>query len=231
MRNVTLPMAVVWSVVLVACTTGTTDLSSTESVTLTTRAVPAISSTEVTTTVTLLPGADPILGVVPPEPTDYPFVEYSYRWMEYQAQCSEAAGFVYRVIDTAAPHLILSSPDSPRRQMVSNRCEAIARERGWVIPHPFDGSPEANALLYDIFVDIHDCMVEHGYPTTDPPSKEAFIEEGETLWTPWEEMFNSVLYMDPEESMPGNARLQYEAQETCGGLPNEVYDEQLQEQG
>jgi hypothetical protein len=222
-------MAVVLSVVLVACTAGTTDEPAPEDVTQTTKA--DSTTTDVQTTATRLPGADPILGVVPPEPTDYPFVKYSYRWIEYQAQCAAGAGIIYRIVDSAAPFLSYAGTDEQRRIVVSNRCEAIAQERGWAIPNPFDGSAEANALLYDIYVDIHDCMVEHGYPTTDPPSKDAFIEEGEALWTPWEEMFNSVFYVDPDEQMSPSDRLQYEAQEACGGLPNEIYDQQLQEQG
>jgi hypothetical protein len=44
-------------------------------------------------------------------------------------------------------------------------------------------------------------------------------------------MFNSVFYVDPDEQMSPSDRLQYEAQEACGGLPNEIYDQQLQEQG
>ena len=218
------------SVVLVGCLPSTTDASTSEDVTEITRAASTTTTADVQTTATRLPGADPILGVVPPEPTDYPFVKYSYRWVEYIAECAEAAGFVYQIIDTAAPHLSYAGPDYVRASNASDRCEAIAHREGWVIPNPFDGSAEANALLYDVYVDIHDCMVEHGYPTTDPPSRDAFVEEGEALWTPWEEMFNSVFYVDPDEQMSPSGRLQYEAQETCGGLPNEVYDEQLQEQ-
>ncbi len=227
MRGLTLLL----SVVLVGCLAGTTDQAPSQAETPTAGPAPTTTFAEVTTTVTLLPGTDPILGVVPPEPTDYPFVEYSYRWFEYIAECGEAAGLTFRVIDTAAPHMIQDGPDSPRWPLVKDRCELIAQQREWAIPDPFDGSAEANALLYGIFVDIHDCMVENGYPTTDPPSEDAFIAEGEALWTPWEEMFNSVFYGDPDEQMSSSGRLQYEAQETCGGLPNEVYDEQLQEQG
>lgn len=186
-----------------------------------------------TATATLPPGADPILGIVPPEPTDYPFIEYSYRFNEYLATCSAEAGYEWKLTGGATPSLSFKGSVTPRRTEVIGRCEEIASERGWVIPNPFDGSPEANAILYDIYVDIHDCMVERGYPTTEPPSKEAFTAEGESLWTPWEEMWGSVFYADEDtiDQAPAGDRLQYEAQKACGGSPNEVYDQQLQEQG
>lgn len=219
------------SVVLVGCTTGTTGAPSADGTTDTTAhaATSATTATTSETTSTLLPGADAVLGIVPPEPTDYPFIEYSYRFNVYQAQCAAAAGYDYEVVGGAAPHLSFNGAVTPRRVEVTERCAEILYERGWVIQNPFDGSAEANAILHDIYVDIYDCMVEHAYPTTEPPSKEAFIEEGESLWTPWEKMYNSVFYADPEGPMLPGDRLQYEAQETCGGSPNEVYDQQLQE--
>lgn len=228
-------------VVLVGCTTGTTGAPSGDGATDATAPVAATSATATTaleaTTTTLLLGADPVLGIVPPEPTDYPFVEYSYRYAEYKARCAAAAGFEYELIGGATPHLSYFGHVSPRRVEVTDRCGEIARERGWVIPNPFDGSAEANAILYDIYVEIHDCMVDRGYPTTDPPSRDAFIEEGDSLWTPWEEMWGSVFYapdpgsdLGPSGTMPPLDRLQYEAQEACGGSANEIYDQQLQEQ-
>ncbi len=242
MRRVVV-LTLVFTLLLAACVAdgGTAGSSTTESA-----SAPLTSSLPATTTITTMsptataalpPGADPVLGIVPPEPTDYPFIEGSYRYAEWNAQCAAAAGFEWKVVAGATPHLSYVGTATPRRAEVTNRCREIAHERGWVIPNPFDGSAEANAILYDIYVDIHDCMVEHGYPTTEPPSKEAFTAEGESLWTPWEEMWGSVLYVDPESdwgpagTMPPGDRLQYQAQETCGGSPNEVYDQQLQEQG
>jgi hypothetical protein len=239
-RRLALRFAVATTVVLAGCTTGTTGASSVGDTLDTTTLVVTTAGTPVTApeaTTTLLPGADPVLGIVPPEPTDYPFVEYSYRWTEYVAQCSAAAGFEFKLIGGAAPQLSFVGTVTPRREEVLTRCQEITHERGWVIPNPFDGSSEANGILYDIWVDIHDCMVDNGYPTTDPPSRDAFIEEGQTLWTPWEKMYNSVLYVDPESdwgpsgTMPPGDRLQYEAQQACGGVANEIYDQQLQEQG
>lgn len=240
MRHLTSRLAVVTLVVLVACSASTTDApppgpSSSPSIAV--GGATTTSTEPASTTTTLLPGADPVLGIVPPEPTDYPFIEYSYRFNEYLATCSAEAGYEFKLTGGAAPSLSFRGSVTPRRTEVIGRCEEIARERGWVIPNPFDGSPEANAILYDIYVDIYNCMVERGYPTTEPPSREAFTAEGESLWTPWEEMFGSVLYVDPESdwgptgTMPPDQRLQYQAQEICGGSPNEVYDQQLQEQG
>ena len=43
-------------------------------------------------------------------------------------------------------------------------------------------------LTYDAYMAVQDCLVEHGYPVSQPPSLDTFIENPNT-WTPWEGWF------------------------------------------
>ncbi len=52
---------------------------------------------------------------------------------------------------------------------------------------PFD--EETLTEWYWAYVGTYECLVEHGYPTSPPPSLEEYIESGGEVWHPYNEMY------------------------------------------
>ncbi len=239
-RQLTHRLSVLALVVLVGCSTGT-NATSTGAATTTPSAPGAVETTTTanpTGTATLLPGVDPVLGIVPPEPTQIPFVQNSWDHIYYLKACMEAAGYAVEIIPGANPAAASDAPPTPRGNEVAERClYGLPRERGWMVPTPFDGSEAGNRLLYEIQREFHDCLVEHDYPTVEPPSEEAFVEEGASLWNPFDAMMGSELAAAPDAdhgpsgTMPPMVALQLEAQDQCGASPVEIYAQRLRDRG
>jgi len=216
-------------VVLAACAADTTELEGSPSTT--TEAAPGAGATTAA-----LAGVDAVLGIVPPEPNEVPFVQDSWDHLRYFKRCMDAAGYAVELIPGGNPAAASDHPSTPRSNEVSERClRTLPQERGWVVPTPFDGSEAGNRLLYEIQMEIHSCLVEHGYPTVDPPTEQAFIEEGATLWHPFDAMIGSELTVHPDAdpgpsgSVPPMVTLQLEAQDQCGASPAEVYAQRLRD--
>jgi hypothetical protein len=174
------------------------------------------------------PNVDQVLGIVPPEPAEL-LVQDSLAHLEYVAECARQAGVQVDVVAAANPGLAPRGPSTPRDSEVVGRCLELPGERGWLIPSPFDGGDEGNRLLYDIRVEIYDCLVANGYPTVEPPSEEVFVEEGESSWNPYKGMIGDKLFVSPNApgQIPEEAKRQLEAQELCGASENEIYAQRL----
>lgn len=94
---------------------------------------------------------------------------------------------------------------------VAAACEAAIGRLGIVTP-PGDASNEAR---FDAYLDVHECLRENGYPTTDPPSRDSFVEDPES-WTPWMGMIGSAGPILPTAAMvSGPLRDYFESQEAC----------------
>lgn len=188
----------------------------------------AVDVTETSAPLVVDPNVDPVLGVVPPEPAEL-LVQDSIAHLEYVAECSRQAGVQVDVVAAANPGLAPRGPSTPRDSEVVGRCLELPGERGWLIPSPFDGTDDANRLLYDIWLEIHDCLVANGYPTTEPPSEEVFVEEGGTGWNPYKGMIGDKLFVSPNApgQVPEEVKRQLEAQELCGASENEIYAQRI----
>lgn len=116
---------------------------------------------------------------------------------------------------------------SPAAGAVGDYCLQVAKENEWFISSPFDGSDEGNRLMFEGYLGIHECLKEHGYPTAEPPSEEAFIDEPFSLWNPYAgfPMGGSVAG-DPAVLNPQKL-YQMEAQKTCGASVNDAYVDAL----
>lgn len=168
----------------------------------------------------------------PPEPTLTPIVQWSYDHVVYVQRCLEEAGIATEVSEhppsLALPHGFLATPRTDR---ISETCWEAGLDEGWLLLSPFDESEEGNRLLYDIFLEIHECLVEIGYPTVEPPSEEAFAAQGRDLWNPYSgSPFGMTLTVTPharEGGVSDAQRRQLEAQATCGASESSIYSERL----
>lgn len=77
------------------------------------------------------------------------------------------------------------SDASDRRGLASGACLKYPE---WIGMEPVGGSALTGRELYDQLVEVYECLIEHGYPTSDPPSFESFEspENGAKPWDPYE---------------------------------------------
>lgn len=200
------------------------------------------SSTSVTTplaiTSTSQPGSGPsmtaeaieqdVAAIIPTlePPAGAEIVEGSLEYFRWVGNCAEALGAIVAV--TTSPPAIFAGegPSNRRDGQVIEACLQAAADQPWFVGYPFDGSAEARAVEYDLNLQIHRCLEENGYPTVEPPSKEAFVA-GEQ-WNPYEAMgMGTVLYINPFiGDAPGSSQ-QLEAQGRCGASLAEIYQQQV----
>lgn len=97
-------------------------------------------------------------------------------------RCMAEAGFEVEIMEDGG----ISSRAAPEqievRDAAMTRC---ADDRG------FSGTPspltdEQLEALYDRYLDLNRCMVDAGYPTEDPPSRQAFVDGGGQGWHPYD---------------------------------------------
>lgn len=179
--------------------------------------------------VTVVPStAAPDLGAyVVPEPSG-PLVEGSVDQLNWLVSCIEANGQVVEVISVDPPGFsFISSGVEP----VLEHCNQVADANGWFTPSPFDGSETGNRLLYGFWIRIHECLADHGYPTVQPPSEDAFVDQGPELWNPYAGMTGLPLVVRDPATASGAERQQLEAQQVCGASAEQMYAESLQEPG
>ncbi len=82
-----------------------------------------------------------------------------------------------------------------RISKVESACRRALRELGVVMPM----GRAAHEARYRAYVDVYECLRAHGYPTSDPPSLEGFLENPDG-WTPWKAMIGDA---DPVLPSPG----------------------------
>ena len=159
-------------------------------------------------------------------PAGAEIVEGSLEYFRWVGNCAEALGAIVAV--TTSPPAIFAGegPSNRRDGQVIEACLQAAADQPWFVGYPFDGSAEARAVEYDLNLQIHRCLEENGYPTVEPPSKEAFVAGDQ--WNPYEAMgMGTVLYINPFiGDAPGSSQ-QLEAQGRCGASLAEIYQQQV----
>lgn len=159
-------------------------------------------------------------------PAGEEIVEGSLEYFRWVARCAEALGTVV-VVGTSPPAMYAGEGPSNRRDdLVRSACSDATYDQPWFVPYPFDGSAEARAVEYDLNLQIHQCLEEHGYPTVERPSKEAYVAGHE--WRPYGAMGSGFpLYISPLLDNPPGSSQQLEAQERCGASLAEIYQQQI----
>jgi hypothetical protein len=156
------------------------------------------------------------------------FVEGSIEFLEWWVGCVAENGHVVEVMYGDPPGLNIVSSGAGR---IADRCLETALEEGWFIRSPFDDSAEGNRILYPLYLQVHECLQEHGYPTVDPPSEEAFVEQGEGLWNPYAAFaYGMPVAVRHDGPFLPSTVYQMEAQELCGASREILYQKKLQEQ-
>lgn len=159
-------------------------------------------------------------------PTERPIVEFGFEYFEFVQACAGQNG---QHID-----LLVGKPGysyqggTQRTRDVVEACMAAASAEDWVTPYPFLGSEESNRVLYGLWIGVHECLVENGYPTVEPPSEDAFAEGGSDLWNPYRAMLGAPTSGGGADSQPEGVVRQLEAQELCGADPGVLYQQELQ---
>lgn len=79
-------------------------------------------------------------------------------------------------------------------------------------------SVEELGLWYDAFLLTNQCLIEHGYPTVAPPSKDLFIDRymsSGSTWHPYDAVPEANLHAAPGDAMTPAAARGREIRETC----------------
>lgn len=145
------------------------------------------------------------------------------EYFEWVAECARRAGESVSVSDSPPT---LSTKRNSRTIAVLDACHAAAEEQPWFVPYPFDGSEEANRLEYRLYLEVHECLLVHGYPTVEPPSEETYVAEGSSVWHPFDAMPFRQLSVGDEAPPPGSSD-QLEAQRRCAGDLATLYQEHV----
>lgn len=154
-------------------------------------------------------------------------VEGTIDFWELVVVCAAHAGEHLEVVYGDPPGVRTDS-GTARSDQVIEQCIEMGRAQEWIVPSPFDGSEDANRLLYRLWVEVHQCLEANGYPTEPPPSEDAFAEEGSDLWNPYAAMGGAPLVASGDQLNPSDSE-QLEAQATCGADANTLYQQRLRE--
>lgn len=115
-------------------------------------------------------------GMVPPGSVEH---------LEYMATCIESAGFDVE-IEAGGIGVRPGAQESSYRDAFA-QCEAAAVDSGLVsAQEPPDD--RALAAWYDAFMLTYNCMVEHGYLASAPPSKDSYVESDGRNWHPYDQL-------------------------------------------
>lgn len=156
-------------------------------------------------------------------PPDGPHPSGSVEFMEWLAFCEGAFGFEMEVVAEPGQDPYLYGQVTPGQDALHSRvrdtCRTTAVEAGhfFRIPH----TEESGRRVYAGFMAVHECMVSHGFPVTDPPSEETFVADwvdGGRHWHPYDATpFGGSLsvFPDAEGDPPSQVSAQLEIQATC----------------
>ncbi len=87
-----------------------------------------------------------------------------------------------------------------RVSSINAACENALSDRGVIL----NADAAAFAIVYESYVAVHKCLIENGFPTTDPPTLDTFIDSPHD-WTPWKEMIGDsspILLVSPPADGP-----------------------------
>lgn len=128
----------------------------------------------------------------------------SVEHMEFVGVCMGEAGFEFSVRELGDGMRVISASggQEAREGEALSECMMAPVEAGRVAPAPTDISVEELEELFEYWIDVVvPCLVEAGYPTNPPPSREAFVEAhlaGEESWHPMNALPEWNTYVIPE---------------------------------
>ena len=102
----------------------------------------------------------------------------------YILTCVKGAGFDVELVDGG----LLATPAPEQRDLYRETlaaCEKSAIDRGLVGPL-LPPSHEELAAWYEALTWTHDCMAAAGYPVSDPPSLDLYVESNGRVWHPYD---------------------------------------------
>jgi hypothetical protein len=110
---------------------------------------------------------------------------------------------------------IVYEGDDPIYNEVNEVCYQAPIEQGWVLPAPFTGE-EGLRLRYRLWLITHQCLLENGYPTVDPPAEDTFVSEGGSNWHPYGALpVPGLLVITTDRQVSDAERAQLEIQAAC----------------
>ncbi len=83
---------------------------------------------------------------------------------------------------------------------INTACENALSDRGVIL----SADATAFTIMYESYVAVHNCLIENGFPTADPPTLDTFIGSPHD-WTPWKEMIGDsspILLVSPPADGP-----------------------------
>lgn len=104
----------------------------------------------------------------------------------YLVSCMESAGFA--VTFDVSSGSITGDPGADLMERFRDTlaiCEEAAFESGLVARNT-EQTPDELRLWYRALLLAHECLNEYGYPTSNPPSIDVYVESGGTAWHPYE---------------------------------------------
>lgn len=113
----------------------------------------------------------------------------SKEHLDYIASCVAAGGFAVEADPTDGSVQGNHGPEQEEQfRVVLFACDAAAREHGLIKPSG-PATRQELELSYRAFLIAHDCLIEHGYPTTEPPSLEVYVQSGGFAWHPFDNIY------------------------------------------
>lgn len=103
--------------------------------------------------------------------------------LQFMVTCLQSAGFAVSIDDGG----VSAAPGSDQVSFYRDAlkaCEQAGVDSGLVMERRPYG-PEEWSVIYDAFQITSQCLIEHGYPTPDPPSRDVYIESG-GRWHPFD---------------------------------------------
>lgn len=155
---------------------------------------------------------------------DGPHPTGTVEFMEWLAFCESAFGFEKEVVAQPGQMPYLYGQVTPSQQELNFRVATACEQMAVAAGHFFAIAPteEFGRRVFAAYVTVHECMMEHGYPVTDPPSEETFVAQwmaGGQQWHPYEASpFGGTLAVPPpdiEGGISSQASAQLELQATC----------------
>jgi len=106
------------------------------------------------------------------------------EYANYLAMCYAEFGVPARVVGPGHLEVYSTAEQSSVANQAHLECEQRAVDDG-LIADPMYFPPERLRLWYRAYVEVaYECLVAHGYPTTPPPSMDAWVEEYPDTWHP-----------------------------------------------
>lgn len=187
------------------------------------------SDDSTTTTIDpLVPGATLESGFTASPPSER-WVEGTLEFNEWLVTCAEEHGEVVTLMEGLISGAL---PNTDRGRDIVQDCWDLAIQAGWAIQIPT--GEEGQRLEYRLLIEVHECMVEAGYPTVEPPTEDAWVDAGMTgqsgRWNPYRALGGAPMLFMGGGPHTHRDMLNLRAQEECGGYMPELYQAHLRRQ-